>query len=129
MSVFAMAGKPMLIAPAPVVQIRSFKRTEHHGEGEHLVLGVLEDLLEVAALHAAEGDAGAGRPVQGVDGMLDLGAERHEAGVPAELHALPEELLGHAVAVHVAAHEGQDVLLLEIAGDLDGLVVVCRPRR
>ncbi len=105
MSVFAMAGKPMLMAPAPVVQMRSFKRAEHHGKGEHLVLGVFEDLLEIAALHAAEGDACPCRPVQGINGMLHVRAERHQARVPAELHALPEKLFGHAVAVHVAAQE------------------------
>jgi hypothetical protein len=109
------------LCPDAVVQ-----RTQHHGEGEHLVLGVFEDLFEVPALHTAKGDARAGRPVEGIECVLNLGAERHEPRVPAELHALPEELLGHAVAVHIAAHECQNVLLLKVPGDLESLLVAVR---
>ena len=59
---------------------------EHEGEDAVLVVG--EDALVVARLHAAEGHGRAGGEADRVDLAVDLLAEGHEAGVPAQLDAL-----------------------------------------
>ena len=63
-------------------------------EREDALLVVAQDALVVAGLHAAERHRGAGGEAERVDLGVDLSAEGHEAGVPAQLHALFGELLG-----------------------------------
>ena len=59
----------------------------------------------------------------GVDRVLHFGSERDKTSVPAELDAFSEQLFGHAVAVNVAAQEGENVLLLKIPCYLEGLFI------
>ena len=54
---------------------------------------------KVARLDAAEGKGGAVGEAQGVDQGRHVLAERHQAGLPAQLHALFGQLLGKLLAV------------------------------
>ena len=47
-------------------------------------------------------------------------AERHQARVPAHLHAGLGKLLGEGYAAVAAEHEDEEVFFLEFAGDLHG---------
>jgi hypothetical protein len=88
------AGHPLDVVEGP----------EHDREREDPVLLVEQVLLEVARLLAAEDQRGPDRPVRGVERVLGVGAERDDAGVPAELDAAAQQLL-HALAVDVAGEK------------------------
>ena len=57
---------------------------------------------------------------EGVDGADRVGAEGHDVGVVAHLDPFLLQLVDDAAAVDVAAEEGEDVALLQLAHDLDG---------
>jgi len=97
---------------------RDFAQREH--EGEDAVLVVLQVPLEVARLDAAERKRGAVGESQRVDRGGDIAPERHEARLPAELHAGLGQLFGELHAVGATGHEDIKVFLLQFAGDLDG---------
>ena len=66
-------------------------------EGEHAVLVVAQHLREVTGLRPAEGHGRAGGETQRIDRRGHVLAEGNQAGVPAELDVLLQELLGEMV--------------------------------
>ena len=89
------AGRPDDVVEGP----------KHDGEGEDPVLLVEQVVLEGAGLLATEDERGADSPVGGVEDVLGVGTERHDARVPAELDATAQQLLGSIGSGRVAGVE------------------------
>ena len=102
-----------------VFLVRHFAK--RHDEGEDAVLVVVQIALVVARLDVAEAQCGAVGEAQSVDGRRDLLAEGHQAGFPARLHAGLVQLLGERNSVGVAGDKHVQVLLLQLAGNADGV--------
>ncbi len=86
-------------------------------ERENTVFVVVQDLLVITRLHAAEGHGGPVGEPEGKNGRGDIRAERDNTGVPADLNPGFDELVGHAGAVVVGCTEDVQVLLLVVFHD------------
>ena len=124
MSVSAMIGKPMSIAPAPVAYLKSSTSPRVSPKANTRFLQYSRHSARLACLDAAEGHGGPDGEIERVDGADRVPAVGDDVSVPPHLDFFLGELVDDAPAVRGGTGKHHDAPLLEVADHLDrGFVV------